>query len=346
MSYDLCSIANYGGEGCNLCVVEMTPQPDTDGLHKHDCEELVLVKNGVGWHVTETGKYSIAAGDVFLVKRGAMHGYAQMDGVNLVNVLFLPENLDLPLADLVRAKGYQAFFAAGAKMTDDFRMRDILSLSGDALASAVDILAAMANEQAEKDDGYRLSMMAHFLQLQVVVSRAAWAPEVRKKAHAMQVQRIAKAMRFMEYRHVGPVWSHEIAKAVHMSPRSLERLCRQALGTSPIDYLIDIRLAKAVEKLRTTSDSITAIAYDSGFNDNAYFTRVFRKKFQCTPREYRKRLSGEESRKNASGSQAWLEQEFNSPTAANEEPWLDDDGEPVELDEAMEPGAGREEGVG
>lgn len=57
-------------------------------------------------------------------------------------------------------------------------------------------------------------------------------------------------------------------------------------GTSPIDYLTIYRLECAKKKLKETELSITEVAYDCGFNDSSYFTKVFKKYNNITPTKF------------------------------------------------------------
>lgn len=80
-----------------------------------------------------------------------------------------------------------------------------------------------------------------------------------------------------------------VAKALHMSPRSLSELFSES-GTSYRQYILDRRLVQAARELcdpRLAHVSITEIAYKCGFYDGAHFSRAFRAKFEMSPREYR-----------------------------------------------------------
>jgi len=82
----------------------------------------------------------------------------------------------------------------------------------------------------------------------------------------------------------------DLADSAGVSGREALRTFKKALGKAPFDYLTEYRLGKAREFLETTDLSITDIAFQTGFSDGAYFGKVFRKYFNCTPREYRKQL--------------------------------------------------------
>jgi AraC-like DNA-binding protein len=55
-------------------------------------------------------------------------------------------------------------------------------------------------------------------------------------------------------------------------------------------YLSEQRILCAQRKLSLNSDSITSIAYESGFNSISRFNATFRKFLGMTPREYRKKI--------------------------------------------------------
>ena len=60
------------------------------------------------------------------------------------------------------------------------------------------------------------------------------------------------------------------------------------LSTTASAFIVQARLQKAAERL--TADrkgSVTALAFDCGFSDSAYFSRCFRHYFGVSPREYR-----------------------------------------------------------
>jgi signal transduction histidine kinase/DNA-binding LacI/PurR family transcriptional regulator/AraC-like DNA-binding protein/CheY-like chemotaxis protein len=80
----------------------------------------------------------------------------------------------------------------------------------------------------------------------------------------------------------------EIAEAVGVNKDYLGQIFRQELGLSPWEYLNRYRIVHAKALLRNTKKSITAVAFQVGFNDPSYFGRVFHKQVGLSPRLYRK----------------------------------------------------------
>ena len=71
--------------------------------------------------------------------------------------------------------------------------------------------------------------------------------------------------------------------------RSFKRRFEQATGMSPLAYVHTLRLEEAKQMLEATEDSIESIAHVDGYEDPAFFARLFRRHDDLTPGQYRKR---------------------------------------------------------
>ncbi len=80
-----------------------------------------------------------------------------------------------------------------------------------------------------------------------------------------------------------------LADALNVSTRSIQNMFA-SMGATPSGYILERRLDRAADRLAADpSISITAVAFDLGFNDSAYFARCFRQRFGTTPSLYRAR---------------------------------------------------------
>ena len=88
-------------------------------------------------------------------------------------------------------------------------------------------------------------------------------------------------------RPAGRVTLQDVAKAVNMSSSRFSTVFSQQNGQTFTEYLVYLRLKKAKELLRTTTDRSLQIARDVGYNDAHYFSYIFKKNTGMTPSEYR-----------------------------------------------------------
>ncbi|MBO9202404.1 MULTISPECIES: helix-turn-helix domain-containing protein [Niastella] len=82
-----------------------------------------------------------------------------------------------------------------------------------------------------------------------------------------------------------------MAEQLHLSPRYLSDLLKQETGKTALELIHLSLIAEAKNLLKTADRSIAAIAYDLGFENTSYFTRLFKKQTGMKPLEFRKNAS-------------------------------------------------------
>lgn len=79
-----------------------------------------------------------------------------------------------------------------------------------------------------------------------------------------------------------------VADQLHTNPSYLSMLFKQEMGQTFTDYLNQIRINRSCELLTNTSMNLIDISIQSGFDDQSYFSKVFKKLKGTTPKDYRK----------------------------------------------------------
>lgn len=82
----------------------------------------------------------------------------------------------------------------------------------------------------------------------------------------------------------------QMARLSGLAERSFKRRFQQATGMAPLEYVQALRLEEAKQLLETGDLPIEAIANEVGYEDAAFFTRLFRRKVGLTPAQYRRRF--------------------------------------------------------
>lgn len=101
--------------------------------------------------------------------------------------------------------------------------------------------------------------------------------------------KLTEAVSLMEANFEEPLPTEEIARLVGVSRRQLERLFKQHLDSLPSRYYLEMRLARARQLLRETSQSILQIGLACGFSSGPHFSSAYRAHFGITPRDERTR---------------------------------------------------------
>lgn len=105
-------------------------------------------------------------------------------------------------------------------------------------------------------------------------------------------RRIEKAFEYMNKNYDKQITLGDIAKLVNMTDVSFSRFIKKRTGITFIDSLNEIRLGHASRILIDTTNSIAEVSYSCGFNNISNFNRLFKKKKNCTPKEFRENFSG------------------------------------------------------
>ncbi|MEM7563947.1 MAG: AraC family transcriptional regulator [Pseudomonadota bacterium] len=80
----------------------------------------------------------------------------------------------------------------------------------------------------------------------------------------------------------------DLADLLHCSKFYFLREFKKLMGITPYQYLMDKRLERARHLLSSDQGTIASIGFDLGFNDQAHFTRAFKKQFGLTPGKFQK----------------------------------------------------------
>lgn len=101
--------------------------------------------------------------------------------------------------------------------------------------------------------------------------------------------RLQLMMQYIHQNYMHDISLDDIAGHARISKSTVLNLFRKYLHIAPINYLINYRLNEAAQLLSKTEKKINTISYETGFNNVDYFCRLFKKHYQLTPTEYRKK---------------------------------------------------------
>ena len=144
--------------------------------------------------------------------------------------------------------------------------------------------------------GEELESMVLFDKLKKIEEFGQWLLRIAGKLnHLINQERdmttrqvIQEAKQYILDNYQNPDLSVEmICRHLHMSPAYFSTVFKKETGQAYIAYLTDVRLNKAVELLNKTDDKTYIIASKVGYQEQNYFSYVFKKKFGVSPTRYR-----------------------------------------------------------
>jgi len=283
----------FGNSGFPITVLRARTTPEhqpshphdlTEVEHSHDFCELAIITAGNGLHWLEGDDFPVTAGDVFLLQGRQRHYFHQRENLEMINIMYDPKKLRLPENELRRIPGYCALFLLEPASRRQHRFASRLHLRRIALAHAEQLVGEMELEIDRQQPGGGAVLLSRLIDLLVYLSRA-YTDATSTEAHALL--RVGSVISAIESDCTHNWTVPELLETAHMSRSTLMRVFRKATGQTPIEYLIRLRIQRAMELMRQTDWSITEIALETGFNDSNYFTRQFRKATNLSPTAYR-----------------------------------------------------------
>lgn len=114
--------------------------------------------------------------------------------------------------------------------------------------------------------------------------------ELEDETECFEIEKVMGMVReYIKEHYMEDLSRDDVASRFHFSPSYFSIMFKKAFDVTFSEYLTKVRMEKAAHLLIMGNDTISVVAGMTGYNDVKYFLRVFKKYFQCTPKDYRHR---------------------------------------------------------
>lgn len=240
-------------------------------LHWHLEHELILVRQG-SFALSLSGSIlNLRPGDCVWIDEGVVHGGIPDECVYECLVFSIP-------AILHGATAYERY--AEAFLVNYSGCFPCGSETAGLAARVFDAMLAARPGFELTTVGLLWQMIGSMLNTQT--------PQDRLSANPAHILWLKNVLYFIRTRFDSSISLEELAAVAGMSPGYFCRAFSRITGKTPIAYLNYYRIEVAGERLLTTDESITSIAFSCGFNDASYFCKNFKLEKGLSPSRYRK----------------------------------------------------------
>jgi AraC-like DNA-binding protein len=237
---------------------------------RHDAVCIAAVTEGTFQYRTPSGSGVLAPGALLLGNHGECFecGHEHGTGDRCLAFHFAPDYLETIVAAVPGARPGSFTIA---------RLPPLPRLAA---------LLAAAEAARDRRDGAEFEELA----LRVAGAVAATLAGSDHRANApgrRDERRISAALRRIEAAADETLTLADLAGATAMSPYHFLRTFRALVGMTPHQFVLRTRLHRAAVRLRRSDETVSAIAFDAGFNDLSTFNRRFRRVIGASPSAYR-----------------------------------------------------------
>ncbi len=249
-------------------------------------------------HLKEGDKeYSLRAGDVFLLQPGLVHEGTKPAEcayyfVHFSNVCVLPyEPEDIPLA---QRNPFQSYMENGEGLYDMEYciLPKFLHIRSDRARAQITSYFDEAIERRRSGaKNYRVFWACKFLEIIMAVSQNsdnAAFEAVNSELPARTMRRMEELTAYLNERYMEKITGKQLEDMLGMNFDYLNRIFRKLKGKTIFQYLGRVRINRAKELLATTDMKLAEIALETGFSDEFYLSRQFKKHTGVSPALYSK----------------------------------------------------------
>jgi AraC family transcriptional activator of pobA len=263
-------------------IIKLTPEQSRQyaitppKLHRHDFEEIIIVKNGSPKHFIDFHQEIIIPPVGIYVAQGKIHQ-------------FLPDHQTEGWAIRYRNELIpESRFHFYSKFLDNINY----PLQSSDCMGKFDTLCEMMLHENQKTNP-DLNLIKHLLSALLAKLESEGKQRFLQETGSSNTQLVTfnSFLKILEQNYKRAEGVQFYADKLNMSVRNLNLVCHTIFNKSVSEIIETRKLIEARQLLMNVDLSVSEIGYELGYNEKAYFTRVFTKKTGLTPTEFRNKMA-------------------------------------------------------
>ncbi|WMI64755.1 AraC family transcriptional regulator [Aestuariibaculum sp. YM273] len=259
-----------------LEAAKIAAQPDEP--HNHDFEELLIGVKGELEHFIDFDSITIQAPFISFITKGKMHRVIPKPVMGICDLWairfkseFIPETT-FQLYSLYHNQ-------ANLKLENDYCFQRLVTL------------CEMIHDETQQDD-------PNFGIIRQILSVIFTMIEVERKKEIPESEALNKTqnttfknfLTILEENYHRPLGVEFYAEKLFMSSRNLNMICQNIMEQSVSEIIETRKLIEAKNLLLSTNKTVSEIAFELGYNEGSYFSKVFKKKSGQSPGDFREEI--------------------------------------------------------
>lgn len=246
-------------------------------VHRHEYYLILAIRNGEGNHEIDFTNYNISDYSIFVMRPGQVHQLAVKNGATGILVQF-------------GGDFYNSQSNAQKNALNSCRDKQYLKLDEIKFKRPYELLQNCLIEFDNKEDNYydmiRLNLIQFFYEFARQTKHLG-----KEKDSSINLYVIEKSEEFKDLLEKNLNTKKQVsdyAEIMNLSVFQLNSILHKAFGKKCSEIINDQILLEAKRQLLATSEQVSQIAFNLGFEDVSYFIRFFKKHLGITPESFRK----------------------------------------------------------
>lgn len=236
-------------------------------MHFHPFTEIFYVIGGKGKFAVENESFNVKKDDMIIVNPNIYHHEDSSGDDPLEYVVLGVDELTFDLNGEDHLFLYQSF----DKNNDDMEY----------------YISRLLMESERKEFGYETVCQKLFELFMLKIIRQMKVNLSKDNTQLPAKREIRMICHYIDLNYSEDITLESLADYMKMNKYYMAYEFKKYMGISPINYLIERRIKECKSLLRTTSLSIAEISETVGFSSQSYFSQMFKKNTNMTPKQFR-----------------------------------------------------------
>lgn len=244
-------------------------------LHRHDFYYMLLLKKGSGHHEIDFKQYEVRNHTIFLMRPGQVHQLTLKTGSSGYLLQFKTD-----------------FFNSQNKLAQELLRKvshiNFCSLDSEGFNMLETILSYILKEYNEKQEGYQEVIKSNLSIFFIELVRHRQNKEIATKENNPYLQeQLEKFLELLETNITKNKQVSQYADMLNISTYQLNAITKTLLNKTPSELINEHIVLESKRQLLATSNQVTQIADQLGYDDISYFIRFFKKHTKYSPEAFR-----------------------------------------------------------
>lgn len=273
----------FGDVAASVRLIEAGQTETFNAQHRHNEAQISYVTSGKVRYAMQDGEYELSEGEAIFINCNRLHE-ARPASNGACTYLCVKFNPAVVCGDDygLRGRYVEPVIKPSAP--------EAVLLDREASAEAEMAIREIGNLLNSRPFGSEIRINMEICRMWLAVCSCTRGESAQSGTSYFEKLRIETLVDFIHRNYAEKVSLDDIANAAHISKGECCRIFKRLYHMTPFQYLVLYRLNRSIELLTDTDYSIAQIAQRVGFCSSSYYTKCFRKEFNCVPHKYRQDL--------------------------------------------------------
>jgi len=248
-----------------------------ENSHSHNFYLLVLFTKGSGFHTIDFDTYEIQPNSLFVLKPGQVHSWQLSEDIGGYIAFYSQEV-------------YNVYF--GMKQIDDYSFfRDLKNspemILNDFQTKEISNYFDLILEENNRNEFKKIDKLLNLLDVIHIELARIYESKLEHNLHSYHVK-IQELEQLVNLHFKSEKLPSFYADKMNISLKHLNRICKNILDCTLTEFIYNKIILESKRLLSTNSMTIGEVANELGFENYSYFTKVFKKYTNMTPKGFKK----------------------------------------------------------